>query len=74
MKKLVDKLSKDPAENSNQKKYEAILKRKCYENDCFLQCVLLRLETHRGGSTVESVQNSWGGTSQGAEPHRGASR
>ena len=53
IKKLVDKLSIDPAVTSGQQKYEAILKRKCYENDCFLQCVILRLETHRGESTVK---------------------
>ena len=58
IKKLVNKLSTDPTISSGQAKYEAIVKRKSYEHDCFLQCVLLRLETHRGGSTVQNVQTS----------------
>ena len=58
IKRLVETLSTDPAETSAQEKYQAILARKLYENDCFLQCVLLRRETHRGGSTVQSAQNT----------------
>ena len=58
IKRLVETLSTSPAETSAQEKYQAILARKRYENDCFLQCVLLRLETHRGGDTVQSVQKA----------------
>ena len=58
IKKLVDKLSTDPAATSGQAKYEAILKRKSYENDCFLQCVILRLETRRGEGIMQSAQQT----------------
>ena len=58
IKQLVDSLSDDATATTAQLKYLSILKRKRYEHDCFMQCVVLRLETRRGAQTLHSVQAS----------------
>jgi hypothetical protein len=56
IKVLIDKLNKDKNADTSQSKYEAILARKCYDHHCFLECVTLRLESHRGVQESCSVQ------------------
>lgn len=56
IKKLIDKLTPEPATSPAQLKYESILKRKCYDHHCFLECVLLRLDSRRGPQTLPGVQ------------------
>ena len=40
-----------------QEKYESILARQRYEHHCFMECVLLRIDPHRGTQTQSNVQN-----------------
>jgi hypothetical protein len=53
---LIDKLTDTKNVNTSQSKYEAILARKCYDHHCFLECVMLRLDSHRGVQETCSVQ------------------
>ena len=56
IKKLVSKITPAHATATAQEKYDAILKRKCYDHHCFLECVLLRMDTHRGAETTSKIQ------------------
>ena len=56
IKKLIDKLTPEPTVSTAQAKYENILKRKCYNHHCFLECVLLRLDSWRSPQTQCGVQ------------------
>jgi len=56
IKKLIEKLGPKKGVLTSQGKYEAILKRKSYDHQCFLECVRLRLDPSRGVGTTQSVQ------------------
>jgi hypothetical protein len=56
IKNMIDKLTPSKATATAQEKYQAILKRKCYDHHCFLECVSLRLDTYRGTQTSSQVQ------------------
>ena len=56
IKKLIEKITPLQKTSTAQEKYKAILERKCYDHHCFLECVQLRLDTHRGTQNVSTVQ------------------
>jgi hypothetical protein len=56
IRKLIDKLAPANACTTNQGKYESIIRRKRYEHHCFLSCVVLRLDSHRGAHVACDVQ------------------
>jgi hypothetical protein len=56
IKKLIDKMGPKKGALTLQDKYEAILKRKSYDHQCFLECVRLRLDPVRGVVTTQNVQ------------------
>jgi hypothetical protein len=57
IKVLIDKLTTAKSTDSYQSKYEAILARKSYDHQCFLECVLLRLDRTRSVDIQCGVQN-----------------
>jgi hypothetical protein len=56
IKKIIEKMTVSKTTTTAQDKYEAILQRKCYDHHCFMECVRLRLDTHRGTQTSSNVQ------------------
>jgi len=56
IKSLIHKMDPKQDTSSAQNKYEAILERKRYDHHCFIECVRLRLDPHRGVGAVCSVQ------------------
>ena len=56
VKKLIDKLAPDDSPMSSQGKYEAIIRRKLYDHHCFLECVRMRLDSHRGTHATCATQ------------------
>ena len=56
IKKLIEKMTPAPKTATAQDKYQAILERKSYDHHCFLECVLLRLDTRRGTQTPSKVR------------------
>ena len=56
IKNLIDKIGVTKGAATSQDKYEAILKRKCYDHNCFLECVCLRLDPRRGAEATGGVQ------------------
>jgi hypothetical protein len=56
IKSLIHQMYPKQDASSAQSKYEAILQRKRYDHHCFIECVRLRLETHRGADTEYSVE------------------
>jgi hypothetical protein len=55
IKQLIEKMTPMTSNTTAQEKYELILLRKRYEHNCFLECVLLRLDTHRGTQVASKV-------------------
>ena len=55
IKQLIEKMTPATSTATAQEKYELILLRKRYEHNCFLECVLLRLDTHRGTQVASKV-------------------
>jgi hypothetical protein len=58
IKSLIHKMSPKQDAGSAQSKYEAILERKRYDHHCFIECVRMRLETHRGMDAECSVESN----------------
>jgi hypothetical protein len=58
IKKLIDKLGPKKGVLTSQDKYEAILLRKSYDHQCFLECIRLRLDPSRGVEQTQSVQTA----------------
>jgi len=56
IKQLVEKMAPDANVGTAQQKFDDILKRKKYDHHCFLECVLLRLDTRRSTETPSMVQ------------------
>jgi hypothetical protein len=56
IKLLIDKIANTNNNDSAQVKYEAILSRKRYDHQCFLECVLLRLDISRGSHEQCEIQ------------------
>jgi len=56
IKNLIHQMSPKQDAGSAQSKYEAILERKRYDHHCFIECVCMRLETHRGADAQCSVE------------------
>jgi hypothetical protein len=56
IKKLIEKMTPATKTATAQDKYQSILARKSYDHHCFLECVLLRLDTRRGTQTPSKVQ------------------
>jgi hypothetical protein len=58
IKKLIEKLAPKKNTGSAQNKYEQILERKKYDLHCFMECVLLRLDSDRGTQNRSNVQEA----------------
>jgi hypothetical protein len=56
IKQLVEKMTPDASVATSQKKFDDIVKRKKYDHHCFLECVLLRLDTRRSTEAPSLVQ------------------
>jgi hypothetical protein len=56
IKLLIDKITNTKNTDSSQVKYEALLARKRYDHQCFLECVLLRLDQSRGVQMESETQ------------------
>jgi len=56
IKKMVKNMTPLMTNATSQQKYEAVIERKRYDHNCFLECVLMRLDIHRGTQTSSHVQ------------------
>jgi hypothetical protein len=71
IKRLIETVNTDKSATTAQQKFDAILQRKRYDLDSFLNCILLRLESSRGQIVECDVQKEADATFQSMLQHSG---